>query len=80
MAPGPRAGDWYVVDDGLEEGERVVTHGNFKIDSALQIQAKPSMMNRHSGLVEVPAAEAEVSLLGQWGAVPGALGRLRRQN
>jgi len=42
---GPRAGDYYVVKSGLVEGERLVTHGNFKIDSALQIQAKPSMMN-----------------------------------
>ncbi len=41
---GPRAGDKYVVLDGLEEGERVVTYGNFKIDSAMQIWAKPSMM------------------------------------
>lgn len=42
---GPRAGEYYVVLSGLKEGERVVTKGNFKIDSALQIQAKPSMMN-----------------------------------
>jgi len=42
---GPRAGDYYVVRSGLREGEKVVTNGNFKIDSALQIQAKPSMMN-----------------------------------
>ena len=42
---GPRAGENYVVLSGLREGERVVTKGNFKIDSALQIQAKPSMMN-----------------------------------
>ncbi len=42
---GPRAGDNYIVESGLKEGERVVTKGNFKIDSALQIQAKPSMMN-----------------------------------
>lgn len=42
---GARAGDNYIVLSGLEEGERVVTKGNFKIDSALQIQAKPSMMN-----------------------------------
>lgn len=42
---GPRAGDQYVVLSGVSEGERVVTKGNFKIDSALQIQAKPSMMN-----------------------------------
>ena len=42
---GPRAGDYYVVAEGLAEGERVVTRGAFKIDSALQIQAKPSMMS-----------------------------------
>jgi membrane fusion protein, copper/silver efflux system len=46
---GPRAGDHYVVSDGLEKGEIVVTRGNFKIDSALQIQAKPSMMNPEGG-------------------------------
>ena len=42
---GPRAGDYYIVESGLQEGEIVVTNGNFKIDSAMQIQAKPSMMN-----------------------------------
>lgn len=42
---GPRAGDYYVVYSGLSEGQRVVTRGNFKIDSDLQIQAKPSMMS-----------------------------------
>jgi Cu(I)/Ag(I) efflux system membrane fusion protein len=42
---GPRAGDFYVVEEGLAEGERVVTNGNFKIDSAVQILAEPSMMN-----------------------------------
>ena len=41
---GPRAGDYYIVREGLAENEIVVTNGNFKIDSALQIQAKPSMM------------------------------------
>jgi Cu(I)/Ag(I) efflux system membrane fusion protein len=41
---GPRAGDLYVVRSGLSEGEMVVTNGAFKIDSELQIQAKPSMM------------------------------------
>ena len=41
---GPRAGDYYIVREGLSEGERVVVNGNFKIDSALQILAKPSMM------------------------------------
>jgi len=42
---GLRAKDYYLVMEGLAEGEVVVTKGNFKIDSALQIQAKPSMMN-----------------------------------
>lgn len=42
---GPRAGDMYIVLSGLKEGDMVVSKGNFKIDSALQIQAKPSMMN-----------------------------------
>jgi Cu(I)/Ag(I) efflux system membrane fusion protein len=46
---GPRAGDYYIVRNGLEEGQRVVTKGNFKIDSALQIQAKPSMMTPEGG-------------------------------
>ncbi|MHC4882229.1 MAG: efflux RND transporter periplasmic adaptor subunit [Planctomycetota bacterium] len=41
---GPRAGDYYLVRSGLAEGEQVVTKGNFKIDSSLQILAKPSMM------------------------------------
>ncbi len=42
---GPKADHHYIVESGLREGERVVIKGNFKIDSALQIQAKPSMMN-----------------------------------
>lgn len=45
---GPKAGDFYIVKNGLEEGELVVTKGNFKIDSAVQIVAKPSMMNPSS--------------------------------
>ncbi len=46
---GPRAGAYYLVRAGLNEGERVVTRGNFKIDSALQIMAKPSMMTPEGG-------------------------------
>ncbi|BBM87052.1 efflux RND transporter periplasmic adaptor subunit [Candidatus Uabimicrobium amorphum] len=42
---GPRVGDYYVVLSGLEEGQMVVSQGVYKIDSALQIMAKPSMMN-----------------------------------
>ena len=46
---GPRAGNFFIVKSGLAEGERVVSNGAFKIDSALQIQAKPSMMNPQGG-------------------------------
>lgn len=46
---GPRAGDYYIVEQGLAEGEQVVTKGAFKIDADLQIQAKPSMMSPGGG-------------------------------
>ena len=46
---GPRAGDYYLVRRGLNEGERIVTKGSFKIDAELQIQAKPSMMTPEGG-------------------------------
>lgn len=45
---GAKAGNYYIVKNGLDEGEQVVTKGNFKIDSAVQIVAKPSMMNPSS--------------------------------
>lgn len=48
---GPRAGQNYIVIEGLREGERVVTKGAFKIDSSLQIIAKPSMMNPEGGKI-----------------------------
>lgn len=42
---GPRVGEHYVVLEGLTEGQRVVTRGAFKLDSSLQIGARPSMMS-----------------------------------
>ncbi len=47
---GPRAGDFYVVKAGLEEGESVVVNGAFKIDSELQLRARPSMMSPKGGV------------------------------
>ena len=46
---GPRAKGYFVVRHGLDEGEKVVVNGNFKIDSAVQILAKPSMMEHPGG-------------------------------
>ncbi len=42
---GPRAGDEYIIRQGLSEGERVVAHGAFRIDSSMQIRAKRSMLS-----------------------------------
>lgn len=47
---GPRVEEGYVVEEGLAEGQRVVTNGAFQIDSALQIIAKRSMMNPGGGI------------------------------
>lgn len=41
---GSRLGDQYEVREGLQEGELVVIHGNFRIDAELQIRGRPSFM------------------------------------
>jgi len=46
---GPRAGNFYLVRSGLREGEEVVVNGAFRVDSAMQIAAKPSMMTPGGG-------------------------------
>jgi membrane fusion protein, copper/silver efflux system len=46
---GPRAGAWYIVREGLSEGELVVVNGGVKIDSELQIRGRPSMMQPEGG-------------------------------
>ena len=43
---GPVLGNSYVVTDGLNEGEEIVTQGTFSVDAAAQLEGKPSMMNR----------------------------------
>jgi Cu(I)/Ag(I) efflux system membrane fusion protein len=42
---GPSLGDSYVVLNGLDEGEEIVTQGTFSVDAAAQLEGKPSMMN-----------------------------------
>ncbi|HEY7884164.1 MAG TPA: efflux RND transporter periplasmic adaptor subunit [Cellvibrionaceae bacterium] len=41
---GHRSEGYYSVIDGLDEGELVVTHGAFRLDSELQIRGLPSLM------------------------------------
>ncbi len=47
---GPEAGNFYVVAEGLKEGEIIVSNGTFKIDAAAQLQGLPSMMNPDGGI------------------------------
>jgi membrane fusion protein, copper/silver efflux system len=46
---GSKAKGYYIVKAGLKKGEYVVVNGNFKIDSAVQILAKSSMMSIEDG-------------------------------
>jgi len=48
---GPEAGDFYIVKEGLFEGEEIAVNGVFKIDAASQLEGKPSMMNPGGGKV-----------------------------
>jgi len=48
---GEEAGAYYVVKEGLKEGEEIATNGVFKIDAASQLLGKPSMMNPTGGKV-----------------------------
>ncbi|NRB62103.1 MAG: efflux RND transporter periplasmic adaptor subunit [Saprospiraceae bacterium] len=44
---GERVGDRYLVRDGLDVGEEIVTYGNFAIDAAAQLNNQASMMNKN---------------------------------
>jgi len=46
---GPALGDAYIVEDGLEIGEEIVSNGTFTIDAAVQLAGKPSMMSPEGG-------------------------------
>ena len=48
---GPEAGNFYVVAEGLSEGEIIATNGVFKIDASAQLAGKPSMMNPEGGKI-----------------------------
>jgi Cu(I)/Ag(I) efflux system membrane fusion protein len=42
---GAAAGDGFIIDEGLQEGEEIASNGTFSIDAAAQLSGKPSMMN-----------------------------------
>lgn len=59
---GPAAGDFYVVAEGLNEGEEIAVNGVFKIDAAAQLAGKSSMMNmaQRANMEEVKIASPVV--------------------
>ena len=46
---GPSLGDSYVVQEGLEDGEEIVSNGAFTVDAAVQLSGGTSMMNPDGG-------------------------------
>ncbi|NOQ24921.1 MAG: efflux RND transporter periplasmic adaptor subunit [Bacteroidales bacterium] len=47
---GSEAGSFYVISQGLHEGEEIAVNGVFKIDAASQLIGLPSMMNPEGGM------------------------------
>jgi Cu(I)/Ag(I) efflux system membrane fusion protein len=46
---GEDLGEFYVVKDGLNEGEEIAVNGVFRIDASTQLEGKKSMMNPTGG-------------------------------
>ncbi len=44
---GPAAGDCYIIEDGLAEGEEIVTNGTFAVDASAQLAGKKNMMDQN---------------------------------
>ena len=57
---GPRMGEMYLVEAGLEAGEEIVSNGVFAIDAAAQLAGNYSMLNRpQTKTIEVSQAFRE---------------------
>jgi Cu(I)/Ag(I) efflux system membrane fusion protein len=61
---GAEAGSFYVVANGLSEGEEIATNGVFKIDAAAQLAGKLSMMNPDGGQVSTRHNHGEMTTKG----------------
>jgi len=61
---GPSLGESYVVVNGLNEGEEIVTQGTFSVDAAAQLEGKPSMMNPQGGKVSTGHQHDETQMSG----------------
>jgi membrane fusion protein, copper/silver efflux system len=73
---GPGLGDMYIVDNGLDAGEEIVTNGVFAVDASAQLSGNFSMMSRPPvKTMDVPSAfQAQLTdLAGEYFKVKHAL-------
>jgi Cu(I)/Ag(I) efflux system membrane fusion protein len=54
--------DDYIVLEGLQEGEEIVTNGAFSVDAAAQLAGKPSMMNPAGGKISTEHNHGETPM------------------
>ncbi|WP_108869303.1 efflux RND transporter periplasmic adaptor subunit [Aquimarina aquimarini] len=52
----------YVILEGLNDGDEIVTNGTFTVDAAAQLQGKKSMMNQKTDRISNTDKERETSL------------------
>lgn len=67
---GPEAGDFYIVEEGLEAGEEIVTNGVFKVDASAQLRGLHSMMNPDKPDQTVMDDLQEMDMKGMGDSVP----------
>ncbi|WP_103865977.1 efflux RND transporter periplasmic adaptor subunit [Aquimarina sp. I32.4] len=59
---GSNIDDQYIILDGLNDGDEIVTNGTFTVDAAAQLQGKKSMMNQKIDHISETNKETEASL------------------
>src|SRR5690606_7557773 len=60
---GPRVGDRYVIEEGVEAGDTLVSQGAFRVDATLQVKGGPTMMSTTEAALAAergPLPEVEV--------------------
>ena len=67
---GPKIGSFYEVQEGLEAGDRVVTSGNFLIDSESKLMASTDMMGS-LGMGGIRMEQAQMGQMGMGGMPMG---------
>ncbi|HEX2969612.1 MAG TPA: efflux RND transporter periplasmic adaptor subunit [Bacteroidales bacterium] len=65
---GPSLGNSYVVVNGLNEGEEIVTNGTFSVDASAQLEGKPSMMN--PGIEKAATGHDHSEMTGSTSGIP----------